>query len=267
MYPESAFRPKKRKMMIDLHAHILPGLDDGAQNAQETVLMAAIAAESGVGVIAATPHSFGNECFGGEFRTSVLSAIGYAQNEINAREIPITLVPGMEIYATPETAELLASGDLLTINGTKYALIEFAFGEKPRAIYDMLRPVLDMGYVPLVAHPERYSCICENIKVAQELVAHGCLLQVNKGSLLGSFGSEIMRTAMLLIKQELAFCVASDGHSIQRRNTDLYEARQTISDLFSAETAERLLCRNPEKILKSPPFAVEADGSDIPEGE
>ncbi len=258
---------KKRKMMVDLHAHILPGLDDGAENISETVMMAAMAADSGVGAIAVTPHTYGNECFGGEFRTSVMSALGYAQNELTVREIPVTLLPGMEIYATPETADLLASGDLLTLNGTKYALIEFSFGEKPRVIYDMLRPIIDLGYVPVVAHPERYVSICENVNVARELVSHGCLLQVNKGSVLGSFGSEIMRTALLIIKQGLAFCVASDGHSPSRRNTDLYEAKIAITDLFSHDVAEALLYKNPAKIIKSPPFTAGTGTLNGPEGE
>lgn len=249
-----AEKRRYRRPMTDLHAHILPGLDDGAENAEDSVEMAAIAADSGVAFIVATPHSYGNECSGFAFRDSVLSSLEYIQNEIDAQGIPIRLLPGMEIYGTHETAEQLERNDLLTINNTEYALIEFDFEERPREIYDILHPVMSLGITPVIAHPERYSCICESVSVAEELVAHGCLLQINKGSLLGAFGGEIMKTAMMLVKQGLAFCVASDAHSPVRRTTDMREARHTVEELFSVETAERLFVNNPLRILKGGPL-------------
>ena len=216
--------------------------------------MAAMACSSGTKVLIATPHSYGNECFGGEFSMAVTAAAEYLKNETEMLGIPLEILTGMEIYGTPETSEMLECGDLLTLNGTKYALIEFGFEETARNIYDILISVEKAGYIPVVAHPERYTCICRDIEVAKELVSHGCLLQINKGSLTGFFGTDIMRTAILLMKKELAFCIASDAHSPKRRTTDMSEAIHTVRELFSDETAEKLFYSNPLKIIKSEPF-------------
>lgn len=247
-------RTKIKRETVDLHCHILPGLDDGSPTYEESVMMASIAADSGVAIIVATPHSFGNESFGDEFRDTVISAVNDLQSVLDSEGIPIKLVPGTEIYAREDTSELLLSGELLTLGGTKYALIEFDFAERSRNMYSMLESVLNAGFIPVVAHPERYDCVLDNPLVAEEMVRHGCLLQVNKGSLLGAFGSDVMRSSISLVRKGLACCVASDAHSAYRRTTDMSEVKKMLVELTSPEEARQLLSKNPIKILRGETF-------------
>ena len=229
--------------MIDLHSHILPGLDDGARDMETALHMADMAVQSGVSAVVVTPHCVSDRV------EQVRKRLADLQSAVRAEGIPIRLYSGMEIFGRPDTAALLREGRLLTINGSRYPLIEFDFdtdGEEETAV---LHSVIQAGYTPLVAHPERYRCIQEDPGQANLWARMGCRFQVNRGSLLGRFGPEVREVAWALTGRGFATVVASDAHSSRVRTPWMEDAWQLLSAEFSPQCARTLLADNPERIL------------------
>lgn len=142
--------------VLDIHSHILPGVDDGAWDWQETLRMAKMAADSGVSILVATPH-----CIPGKFDnfegTYLRRQFSLLKEQIKENKIPIQILTGMEVFVTEELPDLLWQKKVCTLNNTKYLLLEFDFGEPLFWCRKMLQNVTDMGYIPMIAHPERYD--------------------------------------------------------------------------------------------------------------
>ncbi len=234
--------------MIDLHCHILPALDDGAQSMHSAVEMAHMAVRSGVRAIVATPH-----CMDGGAR-QVNQAFRELQRMLQTEHIPLELYPGMEIFGTHKTPSLLKDGELFTLNNSRYPLVEFSFHSDGEAETAVLGSLLRAGYRPLVAHPERYFYIQEDPTLLNRWVDMGCLLQLNKGSLLGRFGQVPQALAMELVARGFACTVSSDAHSAAVRTPWLQDVRQLLEENFSPHTAQWLLHRNPLHILENQPL-------------
>lgn len=229
--------------MIDLHCHILPELDDGSGSLEESLAMAAMAASHGIRHIAATPH-----CVTGAAR-DVTEGVAMLQELLRESHIPVRLHPGMEIFGTYETAKLLQQGQLLTLNGSRYPLIEFAFDTDGEEETDILQKVIDAGYTPLVAHPERYRCICHQPELVNLWKKMGCLFQVNRGSLLGRYGYTAQQMAMALVHRGFATVVATDAHSATMRTPRARDVYELLFQGVSPVAAEVLMNRNPQLIL------------------
>lgn len=240
--------------MIDLHCHILPGLDDGAQDLEEALYMAHMAAQSGVSAMVATPHCRD----GGAHR--VREAVSYLRQALHSGNIPLKLYTGMEIFGSFDTARLLREGHLLTLNHSRYPLIEFEFVSDGQPETEILQSVLDAGYRPLVAHPERYTYAQQEPELLDAWVRMGCLLQINKGSLTGRFGETAQELGMELVERGMAAVVASDAHAPRSRTTWMYDAWDMIARHISPIAAELLLLENPMRILRN-------ESIDMPEPE
>lgn len=235
--------------MIDIHSHVLPGIDDGSADMGMSLDMLAMAAASGVRTLVATPHCN----IPGEFdnyRSPELEALFLAlQREAEREEIPIRLCRGMEIYATPELPELLAGRRVWTLNGSRYFLMEFAFREDPDFCREILDSCARLGYAPIIAHPERYYFVQDDPALAYEWCTAGYGLQVNKGSLLGRFGPDARATADLLMRHGLVACVASDAHRPYARSTHFGEVRAFLDEAYGEDYSRLLLEENPARIL------------------
>lgn len=231
--------------MIDLHCHILPLMDDGAQSLAESVAMARMAVDSGVAAMAATPH-----CVAGN-ASEVRDRVLLLREALEEEGIPLRLFLGMEIFGTEDTPRLLRSGRLLTLNNSRYPLVEFGFHGRGERETEILWDVLQAGYRPIVAHPERYVYIQENPELINLWYNMGCLLQVNRGSLMGRFGSNPRYMAMELVKRRFACVVASDGHSPRMRTPWMADVYDMLSREFSPAAAEILLQENPALILRN----------------
>lgn len=236
--------------MIDIHSHVLPGIDDGSVDMDMSLDMLAMAAESGVQTLVATPHCN----IPGEFenyRSRELEELFLElQREADQEEIPLRLCRGMEIYATPELPELLSEERVWTLNGSRYFLTEFNFGENPDFCSDVLKRCARLGFRPIIAHPERYYFLQRDPELAFEWCTAGYGLQINKGSLLGRFGSQAGKTAALLLEHGLAACVASDAHRPYERTTHMGEVKAYLDRVYGEEYRRLLLEENPARILE-----------------
>ncbi len=229
--------------MIDLHSHILPGMDDGARDTEMALHMAVLAVRSGVGTMVVTPH-----CVNGRAE-QVRERLTRFRAAVDAAGIPLRLYSGMEIFGSPDTAALLRSGELLTIHGSRYPLIEFSFESDGDEESRILSSVIQAGYTPLVAHPERYRYIQEDPELMNLWARMGCRFQINRGSLLGRFGPAAMETAWMLTYRGFATVVASDAHSPVQRTPWMRDVWEKLAQRISPEAAAWLLRENPRRIL------------------
>lgn len=231
--------------MIDLHSHILPELDDGAQDLRQALEMAHIAVGSGVTAMVATPHCADDRV------DEVLSMLKLMRSALRESGIRLQLCSGMEIFGTRNTARLLQEGRLLTLNRSRYPLIEFSFHSDGYRETQILADVIQAGYRPVVAHPERYSYVQYAPELLNRWVKMGCLLQVNKGSLLGRFGRTAQELSMELVDRGFAAAVASDAHATAYRTPWMAEIRDLLEAEFAPEAARYLLLENPGRILNN----------------
>lgn len=237
--------------MVDIHCHVLFGVDDGSADLNESIEMMRIAREGGTDSVFATLHCN----IPGSVRNYWCEELSNRLKRLNTallqEGIGVKVYSGQEIFATPETASLLNNGILITLNSSRYALIEFDFEEYSVEAYAILQSVVSCGYVPIVAHPERYGFVYEEEDAARRLKDIGCLLQINKGSLKGSFGTRARKNAYRLLDAELADFIASDAHGPYVRTPFLADARDAVADIYSEDYAELLFNVNPLCVLNN----------------
>lgn len=235
--------------MLDIHCHLLPEVDDGAETLDEACIMARLAWDTGTRGLVLTPHSNvpgGYQNFWGPELAQRFDALRQA---VARMKNPVLVMAGMEVFGSDDVAERITEGSAITLNGSRYILLEFWTDDRPARVKRVLDSVMGLGLVPVIAHPERYAFVQEDISLAEKWGAKGCLLQLNKGSILGSFGRNAYRAAHELLTARLAHAVASDGHSPYQRMPTLAEAYEYISDHYSRSYAESLLRGVPGRIV------------------
>lgn len=240
--------------MIDIHTHILPGIDDGSEDLDMSLDMVFMARESGVNTIVTTNHCN----IPGVYDNYVSEELGDLWNKLdrelkNARA-DVTLLKGMEIFATPELPYLLESKRVWTLNDTRYFLMEFSFEEDARFAYEVLDECVRRGFKPIIAHPERYYFLQRDPQIAYDWYVKGYGLQVNKGSLLGRFGRNEKQTADSLMRHGLVTAVASDAHRPYVRTPDFREVRRYLLEEYGREYTYMVTEDNPGRILRGAPL-------------
>lgn len=231
--------------MIDLHSHILPGLDDGARSLQESIAMARMAVDSGVTAMVATPHCSDDR------RRDVYDAWLLLREAMEEARIPLQLFLGMEIFGTPATAQMLKNGSLFTLNQSRYPLVEFSFHSDGEEETHILRSICRAGFRPVVAHPERYSYVQRDPAIVNTWYQMGCLLQLNRGSILGRFGHKAQQTAAQLVVRGFTAAVASDAHSPRSRTPWMADVSELLLEGLSPEQVRQLLHDNPMHIIQN----------------
>ena len=239
--------------MIDIHAHILPGVDDGSPSLESSLEMAALAVESGVHTIIATPHCNLPEEYGaaGLDTRGVQYHVEELSRALSQAGIPLRLYPGMEIFGTMRTAQRLQAGTLCTLAGSRYPLIEFPFVDYAEEATEILESVLRLGLRPIVAHPERYRYTQAQPQLLNLWTDMGCLLQVNRGSLLGRFGEREEALSHALVGRGFAAFVASDAHTPVVRTPWMRDVWELLSEEYSPEAAQALLKDNAARVLQN----------------
>lgn len=237
--------------MTDIHTHILPGVDDGAPDLRISLEMAEQAVRGGVNHLVMTPHCnipdmFDNYNDGDNIRQKM----EMFRKQVTDAGIPLTLYSGMEVFGTPEVPEYLEEGRLLTINDTRYLLVEFPFSGSSYYATDILSDICHLGYFPIVAHPERYEYVQKDTGLVDYWIRMGCGIQVNKGSLLGRFGRKPYYCGIRLLEEGMVSCVASDAHHSEWRTTYMDEVRMMLSQEYGEDYADFLTRVNPKRIVE-----------------
>lgn len=237
--------------MIDLHTHILPGIDDGSPSMEASLAMAELALEGGVGTIVATPHSNQMGRFENFYSNALFGLYQAVKEELAEEALPLNLHLGMEIMASEDMGDRIRRGELISLNHSRYYLVEFVFDEIPERIEDYLEKIFQAKGVPLIAHPERYYCVQDYPELVYDWLRMGCYTQINKGSLFGKFGRHAAGAAQELLENDLVTCVASDAHSPYARTTYMADTRDYLEEQYGEERMYRLTKGNPLRILSN----------------
>jgi protein-tyrosine phosphatase len=239
--------------MIDIHCHILPDYDDGAADLEEALEMVRMATLSGVTDIIATPHFQGEEA---ELERLDIITRQYQvlKAAIEQRKLSLKLHLGAEILCVPETLGLADQRQLPTLAGTDYVLTEFYFDESYAFMDDMLSQIASCGYRPVVAHPERYDVIQREPPLLRRWARQGYVIQLNKGSVLGSFGPGPEWAANEILGMGLAHVFASDAHSCHSRTPHMGALQEWVNELCDPDYAAILLEENPRRLLRGLPM-------------
>jgi protein-tyrosine phosphatase len=224
-------------------------VDDGAGSFADSVEMATLAASSGIRTIVVTPHSNIPNTFENYWTMEMQSVFDRLQKQVNDKKIPVTFLRGQEIFLTSDYMTLIKQGKLISINHSRYFLVEFDPYENASVVLRKLQKILAEGYVPIVAHPERYSFVHEHADMIYRMKEIGCLIQINKGSIKGRFGRRAMKCAFEILGNYDADFIASDGHSQYSRTPYLADAYEIICERFSSDYADLLLSKNPQKVI------------------
>lgn len=240
--------------MLDLHAHILPGLDDGPKTWDDAIAMLKAAAEDGITGIAATPH-----VKHGMF-VSPMERVLELTEEINRRaaelfpDKKLKVFSGSEITVSMEALSGLKEGRFCSYNRGRYVLLELPSHFSPTGINNFLDSVSALGLLPVIAHPERNPHILSDVEPLYSFAAKGALMQVTAGSFTGFFGAEVKNLAMGLLERELVHLVASDAHSPKHRPPALSDAFKLVSSSAGEEKALELFKVNTQKVIDNEPI-------------
>ena len=221
--------------MIDIHCHILPGIDDGAKTIYDSINMAKEAVQEGMTTIIATPHhkngQYENE------KLDILDKVTQLNEYLSNEGIPLTILPGQEVRIYGEIIEdYHAGGRILPLNETNYLFIEFPSGSVPRYAERLFFDLQTEGLIPIIVHPERNQEIIENPDLLYKFVNNGALSQLTAGSLTGYFGKKIKKFSEQLIEADLTHFIASDAHNIRNRTFKMVEAFETVEKKYGIDT-------------------------------
>lgn len=216
--------------MIDIHSHILPGIDDGAKSIEDSLNMAKLAVEEGITKIIATPHHQNGKYL--NKRQDIIEGVSELNNLLQNRNIPLEVLPGQETRIYGELIEDIDKGDILPLNHTNYLFIELPSGHVPRYTEQLLFDVQLKGFTPIIVHPERNAGIMENPNKLLNLVKKGALTQVTAGSLVGRFGKKIQKFSLQLIEANLTHFISSDAHNVTSRSFHMRESLSVVSKEF-----------------------------------
>jgi protein-tyrosine phosphatase len=235
--------------VIDLHSHILPGVDDGAADLQDALSMAFFAAADGVETLVATPHASAERP-----RADLAARVADLQAALDAESLPLRVLTGAEIALSPGVPAKLADRLLPTLAGSRYALVELPFAVLPPHVDQVLFEMQLAGFTPVMAHVERYRYVQSSIERLQEWSARGVILQVNASSLRGDFGPRPREAAEAIVRRAWPAVLASDAHDTLRRRPELAFARALVAALAGDARAADLLDAGPAAILADRPF-------------
>lgn len=233
--------------MIDLHCHMLPGIDDGAPDLETALEMARTAVADGITVTACTPH-----IYPGMFENThsgIREACESFRSALAEEGIPLEVTYGADIQITPDLVAGLADGRLPTLNESRYFLFEPPHHIAPPGMLDLIHNVLVAGYVPVITHPERLSYVEDYYSQFEQAARMGAWLQLTGGSLIGRFGKPIQAITERFLSDGITHLLATDAHNLGNRKPQLSEARSAAASLVGEEEAERLVITRPRAIL------------------
>ena len=233
--------------MLDLHCHILPGIDDGATDLDMALQMARIAADDGIHTIACTPHiypgMYDNNADG------IRAAIAAFQAELDHRGIPLRLVEGADVHLDLDLVGGIRAGRVPTLARSRYLLLEPPHHVAPPRFEDTIFRLMLAGYVPVITHPERLSWIEGHYGVFQRLVKGGAWMQITAGSTTGRFGKRPRYWADRMLDERLVHILATDAHHPRRRPPLLAEGRDAAARRVGEQEATNMVLTRPQGIV------------------
>ncbi len=234
--------------MIDIHSHILPGLDDGPKELSQTIEMCRLAEADGIRTIVATPHTL-NGVYQNE-KGRILKEIQDLCQMLDREGINIKILPGTDTHVHPEILKHIMNGYAMTLNDTgRYIMLEFPDYFVFQNISKLLTLLISNGMIPIISHPERNKQMMRKIGILKEMIAMGSLSQITAMSITGGFGRQVKKAAEKMIKENLVRVIASDSHSPNHRPPVLSPAIDRVGKWIGAKEALSMVTTIPEAII------------------
>jgi protein-tyrosine phosphatase len=235
--------------LIDLHCHLLPGIDDGSKDLAMSLAMARMAAAEGIGTIACTPH-----ILPGVYNNTgpaIRGAVARLRERIAEAGVPISLVTGADVHIAPDLGVQLRDGRVLTLNDSRYLLVEPPHHVLPPRFEDLIFGLQASGYVPILTHPERLSWIEGHYDLVRRLVSSSVLMQITAGSVMGRFGRRPRYWAERMLDEGLCHLLATDAHNTEQRAPRMADARDVVAQRLGDDEAINVVLRRPQGILNN----------------
>ncbi|MBR3116063.1 hypothetical protein IKF30_02435 [Candidatus Saccharibacteria bacterium] len=233
--------------MIDIHSHILPGIDDGARTLDESIDIIQELSRQGVTSIVATPHYITDTMYTSP-RNNNLILLNKLRQALGDAGVEVGVYLGNEIFIDIKIAELLKKRIASTMADSEYILVEFSLNEEYPNYADILGNLMELGYKVILAHPERYVLAEEDFDRLEELQEMGILFQCNAGSFIGQYGKSVEKIVVRLAKEKRIFALGSDMHHARGDNR-MIKAQKKLRKYYSKAELDRILVKNPSKII------------------
>lgn len=237
--------------MIDLHCHLLPGVDDGAQNMAEALVLARAAVDDGISCAVLTPHM--HEGRYDNSLTSLTPSLQVFRDELAKHQIPLQLGLAAEVHVGIEVLDWLEAGEVPFLGkyqGRDVILLEFPHGQIPPGADKLMRRLIGQGLLPLLAHPERNKQVIRNLDAIKPFIEMGCLLQVTAGSVVGAFGPQAQTRAREMLERNWVHILASDAHNIDWRPPNLTLGREAAAQIIGQQESLALVTERPWEIAR-----------------
>lgn len=234
--------------MIDIHSHILPRVDDGAEDMEMSIDMARMYLDSGIKTVVATPHYIEGSTF--TTLDNNKETLEELRRELDNAGLDLEILLGNEVYIFMELIRDINEKKLTTLNETRYILIELPMFDIPLYVENVIYELLLEGYIPIIAHPERNSEIIKDPNILYKYINKGALAQLNLPSLEGRYGSAAKEAGQILLKNNMIHFVGTDAHTNRGRSPKVNNALEILRTLISEEDYEKLTYRNASLLLK-----------------
>lgn len=233
----------------DIHSHLLFDIDDGSKTIEESIKILKQYEEMNFKDIVLTPHYIENSIYIHNNKLKI-KKIEKLKEEIIKNNININIHTGNEVYITNNILKLLKKKEISCLNDSKYILIELPMNNEINNLDTIIFELLSNDIIPIIAHPERYTYIQKNIKIAEYLVNKGALLQINYGSIIGIYGNSAKKTVKKLLKNDLVTLIGTDiHHSNNKIYTNMNKIRKKIIKIIGTEKADKIMKENPNNII------------------
>lgn len=235
--------------MIDMHCHILSNIDDGAKSIEQSIEMARKAELLGYDKIFVTPHYIADS------HETTPQNIKYKVDELNnllkEKNINVSMYVGNEVYFVSEVLDIIKENKVCTLGNSKYVLIELPLNGTVLNLENAIYSIIANGYIPIIAHPERYEFVNEDIEKIKPLIEDGALLQINIASIIGYYGRHAKKTVKKLLKSNMVSFIGTDAHN-QNTIYDTYpKALKKIEKIIKKEKLDEILFKNPQCVFEN----------------
>jgi protein-tyrosine phosphatase len=236
--------------MIDMHCHFLPGVDDGPENREQSLQLAAHAVQSGIRHSVVTPHihpgRYENQ------RSTLMPVLDQFRRALLDENIPLHVSLGSEVRLCPELLLLLDQGEIPMLGRSgdfEIMLLEFPHSHIVPGADKLIQKLLDRGVRPMIAHPERNKAVMHSLDVVSPFADMGCFFQVTAGALVGKFGARALEGAQEMLKRGWVTVLASDAHNMKSRPPELAAGKEAASLIVGTEEANALVNIRPAEII------------------
>jgi len=238
--------------MIDIHCHVLPGVDDGIKQVEDAVAFCRIARADGIRVLVATPHM--KEGFHVNELAAIRVKVGELQARLESEEVDLRLEVGSEVYFCADLLQGIRERRLATLaDGNRYLLLELPYDQHPVKVEETVFALKIGGITPIFAHPERVRYFQDDLDRLERVVRQGALSQLTATALTGGFGSKVEGLSLEMVRRGLVHFLASDAHDLKHRPPVLSAARERLASLAGEEVARAAVEGHPRAVLEGRP--------------